>query len=81
MLATTSRGAIGGRERECHRIAIGVVELHQATDIAHLQELFVNEGVWIRPFGKMIYLMPPYIVTPDDLSRLSRAIGVALDTC
>jgi adenosylmethionine-8-amino-7-oxononanoate aminotransferase len=61
--------------------AIGVVELHKAADIAHLQELFVNEGVWIRPFGKIIYLMPPYIVTPDDLSRLSAAIGAALDTC
>jgi adenosylmethionine-8-amino-7-oxononanoate aminotransferase len=61
--------------------AIGVVELHKAADVAHLQELFVNEGVWIRPFGKMIYLMPPYIVTPDDLSRLSAAIGMALDTC
>jgi len=61
--------------------AIGVVELHQAADVAHLQELFVNEGVWIRPFGKMIYLMPPYIVSPDDLSRLSAAIGTVLDTC
>ncbi len=61
--------------------AIGVVELHQAADVAHLQELFVNEGVWIRPFGKMIYLMPPYIVSPDDLSRLNAAIGTVLDTC
>jgi adenosylmethionine-8-amino-7-oxononanoate aminotransferase len=61
--------------------AIGVVELHQAADVARLQELFVNEGVWIRPFGKMIYLMPPYIVAPDDLSRLNAAIGTVLDTC
>jgi len=61
--------------------AIGVVELHQAADVAHLQELFVNEGVWIRPFGKMIYLMPPYIVGPDELSRLTGAIGTVLDTC
>jgi len=61
--------------------AIGVVELRQAADVARLQELFVNEGVWIRPFGKMIYLMPPYIVPPDDLSRLNAAIGTVLDTC
>jgi adenosylmethionine-8-amino-7-oxononanoate aminotransferase len=61
--------------------AIGVVELHQAADVARLQELFVNEGVWIRPFGKMIYLMPPYIVGPDELSRLTGAIGTVLDTC
>ncbi len=61
--------------------AIGVVELHKTADVAHLQELFVKEGVWIRPFGKMIYLMPPYIVGPDELSRLTGAIGTVLDTC
>lgn len=59
--------------------AIGVVETTQPVDIAALQRWFVDRGVWIRPFGKLIYLMPPYIIAPPALARLIDAIAGALD--
>jgi adenosylmethionine-8-amino-7-oxononanoate aminotransferase len=58
--------------------AIGVVELHETVDVAALQTRFVDAGVWIRPFGRLIYLMPPYIMDTGDLSRLTAAIELAL---
>lgn len=54
--------------------AIGVVELKQAIDLQTIQPLLVNEGVWIRPFGHLIYVMPPFISSPTDIRALSTAI-------
>lgn len=54
--------------------AIGVVELTQQVDVALCQRLFVELGVWIRPFGKLLYLMPPFIISPDQLSQLTSAL-------
>ncbi len=54
--------------------AIGVVELKQAIDMPMIQQAFVDEGVWIRPFGKLIYLMPAYIIKKDELNFLCQAI-------
>ncbi|MFO7862044.1 MAG: adenosylmethionine--8-amino-7-oxononanoate transaminase [Desulfosalsimonas sp.] len=54
--------------------AIGVVEMKTPVDLAVVQKQFVNQGVWIRPFGKLIYTMPPYIISDDDLDLLTRAI-------
>lgn len=54
--------------------AIGVVELKENINIATIQKEFVNRGVWIRPFGKNIYLMPPFIISDDDLRKLTNAI-------
>jgi adenosylmethionine-8-amino-7-oxononanoate aminotransferase len=42
--------------------------------MAVLQRFFVDQGVWIRPFGRLLYLMPPFIIKPDDLSRLTSAL-------
>ncbi len=54
--------------------AIGVVELKQAVDMSKIQQAFVDAGVWIRPFGKLIYLMPPYVIQDNELDILCNAI-------
>jgi adenosylmethionine-8-amino-7-oxononanoate aminotransferase len=54
--------------------AIGVIELHRQVDINKIQPLFVEMGVWIRPFNNLIYIMPPYIINTDDLEKLTHTI-------
>ncbi len=58
--------------------AIGVVELNRRVDVAKIQQFFVEKGVWIRPFGKLIYLMPPYISSETCLEKLCGAIDDAI---
>jgi len=53
---------------------IGVVELKNNVDVAFLQKEFVRLGVWIRPFLNLVYIMPPYIISSDELSKLTSAI-------
>ena len=54
--------------------AIGVVELRKPVDMALIQRLFVEKRVWVRPFGKQVYLMPPYIITIQELNFLTGAV-------
>jgi adenosylmethionine-8-amino-7-oxononanoate aminotransferase len=54
--------------------AIGVVELKNVVDVAKVQKKFVELGVWIRPFGKLVYIMPPYIIEKAQLKQLCDAI-------
>ena len=54
--------------------AIGVVEMKQSVDMKKITEAFVDAGVWIRPFGKLVYLMPPFIINNKDLDKLINAV-------
>lgn len=54
--------------------AIGVVELKQPVDMAEVQPLFVEQGIWVRPFGKLVYIMPPYVTSEIELHHLTRGI-------
>ncbi|TQV84111.1 adenosylmethionine--8-amino-7-oxononanoate transaminase [Exilibacterium tricleocarpae] len=54
--------------------AIGVVELIAPVEMASFQRQLVDRGVWVRPFGKLVYVMPPFIIEPADLEHLSAAL-------
>lgn len=54
--------------------AIGVVELDRPVDMHWMPEQFVRRGVWVRPFRNLVYVMPPYVIEPDDLAALCRGI-------
>lgn len=59
--------------------AIGVVEMREPVEMQAITEAFVSHGVWLRPFGKLVYLMPPYTISNDDLACLVNAVVAVLN--
>lgn len=58
--------------------AIGVVEMEQPVAMREIQRRFVEQGVWVRPFGRLVYLMPPYLMSDVELGLLCDAVGQVL---
>ncbi len=59
--------------------AIGVIELHQPVDLEKIQPALIKLGIWLRPFGKLLYLMPAYSISPAELKQLLEAISQLLE--
>lgn len=60
---------------------IGVVEFEQPIDVPKAQTVFVRDNVWLRPFGKLLYTMPPYVIEEADLRQVTVAMRNVVDTC
>ncbi len=60
--------------------AIGVVEVDTPVDMHVVPQQFVDAGTWVRPFGKLVYVMPPYIISDDELNKLCSAIHSVVAT-
>lgn len=54
--------------------AIGVIEMREPLDLPSVQEMLIADGVWLRPFGRLLYTMPPFVIEPEDLSRVTSAM-------
>ncbi|WP_201592713.1 adenosylmethionine--8-amino-7-oxononanoate transaminase [Psychrobacter sp. Pi2-51] len=54
--------------------AVAVIELQEAVDMPTFQTLLIENGIWVRPFGKLVYIMPPYIITDDELVTLCQSL-------
>ena len=61
--------------------AIGVIEMREAVDIERMQTAFVAEGIWVRPFGRLVYIMPPYIINEEELHVLCRGLLHVIAKC
>lgn len=53
---------------------VAVIELDEAVDMPVFQSLLIDNGIWVRPFGKLVYIMPPYVISDDELVTLCQAL-------
>jgi adenosylmethionine-8-amino-7-oxononanoate aminotransferase len=53
---------------------IGVIETHRPVNVAKIQAFFVERGVWVRPFGTRVYVMPPYVISEAELEQVCKAM-------
>ena len=60
---------------------IGVIEMREAVDMERMQAAFVAEGIWVRPFGRLVYIMPPYIINKEELHILCRGLLHVIAKC
>jgi len=60
--------------------AVGVIEAREPFDVAAVQEVLLEQGVWLRPFGRLLYTTPPYVTGDDDLARVTAAMVDAAAT-
>ena len=60
--------------------AIGVVELTEEMNMETVQNLLIENGVWLRPYGKLLYTMPPFIINKQELLLITKAIKVVIET-
>ncbi len=60
--------------------AIGVVEMKEPVKVAEVQKRCIEEGIWLRPFGRLVYMMPPYVIKDHELERLTEATLRVVET-
>ena len=60
--------------------AVAVIELNDAVDMPTFQALLIDNGIWVRPFGKLVYIMPPYVITDSELQTLCQALLKVVST-
>ncbi|WP_067450678.1 adenosylmethionine--8-amino-7-oxononanoate transaminase [Actinomadura macra] len=60
--------------------AIGVIEAHEPVDVSSVQDVAMAHGVWLRPFGKLIYAMPPYVCTEDETTHIAAAMNAIAES-
>ena len=58
--------------------AIGVVEMNDIINVEKIQSRLIENGVWLRPFGKLLYTMPPFISLSSDIHKITSAIHASL---
>ena len=59
--------------------AIGVIQVTHPVDLGIIQKMFVEQGIWVRPFGKLVYVMPPYVMSQEDLAKLCNGMLLVLE--